>query len=496
MVITEEDIFPYIIRGEGKDYEAVQDMTIYFIQAVPHNIFTKQWHILYDIIQNGVRFSKFYNNQQANQIMKRAVSNYVTKPEIQIKDVTENYYDEKLAADDLYGVCTNTWLEMSDEVLDVNDFKANLDLYIETWAAAQYQKIHVDAYAIMSKEMRVGREIFYGLEGSKRYYSMESTKVETILNASKRTTSRIYVAPEGYESYQKNKENSPITHVLTHTGVKSIDKVIGGIRKSDLMAVIAFSGHGKTRFVSNMVYNAMMLGQHGVYYCLESETNEYIAKLIARHLAEKYNNPPISDTDIIQKRYPNAEIENLVHLAEYDLFNNEAYGKVEFIPGPLYIEDFQSGIEAIWNDRGRLDFVVIDHTGLVQSHLLKTKKEMLDWFYPQLKIISGSFMGEGIGVVCAHQLNRETHAELLKAEDDVEVATDQGAADSIEVIRSSSLAITIFCEPRHKDTDTSDILCAKMRNGKGFRRTKVYAQMGNCLYRDLPQTAGEATYTL
>lgn len=83
--------------------------------------------------------------------------------------------------------------------------------------------------------------------------------------------------------------NKPVKNKLYY-GVEFLDTALGGIIESDLILIGAYSGVGKSEFVTTVAQNNAMSNKQVVYYALEADQNEIHNRMLYREIAHIYYN--------------------------------------------------------------------------------------------------------------------------------------------------------------------------------------------------------------
>lgn len=493
-VISEAHIFAALIRKEHtpEELQKLKTRALYLKSRVNENIFKNEWCVFYEVFTRAINYGAVPNLEQANQMLINSIDVLWKSPNINPREFSDNPGDELESKRSLIAIFGETWKELEGMEVGDEDLKTNTEVYLERWASNALAEAYRKSHNIITRGERIGRINYKGPEDSLKYIDLERTRILKVLHANRRTVSIINLSPEGYDEYVSRQEDSPITKVVADFGINSVDSVLGGLRKSDLLCIMAYSGNGKTRMAIDVVYDAVVnKGQSGIYFALEGDPTEYEAKLVAHHLAKRYKNPPVDDDQIVKKTY-DPKYHDIIETARRDLFTNPNYGRMLIIPPPFYLEDIEAVLEDFWANWQVYDWICIDHTLLVESRNQERRKDKLDYLYPLLKRIAISFMGVGLLVITCHQLNGEAYEELLKGNN----ITELGAAESKEVQRSCNIVVTLFNTQEMRADSRSDLYCTKLRNQLGFPKKSLWVQWGSCVFKDPPSTQRDTKFAV
>lgn len=174
------------------------------------------------------------------------------------------------------------------------------------------------------------------------------------------------------------------------TGWQSLDRVIGGWNKSDLVIIGGRPGSGKTAIALTLVREAAKLDNKCLFLSLEM-SNEQIAKRYLSLLTEVENHKVRSG--YLTKR----EMENLAIAIMHDecqfYIDDEAIVNVEMIKSKVKIHKAKHG----------LDILVIDYLQLIKGSKQNREQEISD-ISRNLKVLAKEL---GITVIALAQLSRK-----------------------------------------------------------------------------------------
>lgn len=185
---------------------------------------------------------------------------------------------------------------------------------------------------------------------------------------------------------------------IVPSGFRSIDDMVEGFRKSELIILGGRPASGKTTLAMNIACNVARKHKNVLFFSLEMSGVELHERLVTS-LAEI---KPVEGLD-------NESAQKLL----------EVSAKVRDIL-PLKIDDRASlTVEDIYlevkkaKDQGKVDFVVIDHMSILKSKkLFKSRYEEISDISRQLKILAKEM---DVPVLCLCQLNRGVEGRELKA---------------------------------------------------------------------------------
>ena len=201
------------------------------------------------------------------------------------------------------------------------------------------------------------------------------------------------------------------------TGIRDLDKFMGGLQSSDLIVVAGGTGMGKTSFATTIAKGALRAGKAGAFFSLEMS-------------AEQINRRFLSDLTAIS-----AEQMRSGELAPH--WFNELYDRqAEIDQWPLVVFDkpAQSVGEMFMQARtlkrlGRLDWVVVDHAQLIAPPSGMSRSENRTG---EMRLITGALKAMAkdldVPVIALSQLSRQ----LANREDKRPMLSDLRESGTIE----------------------------------------------------------------
>jgi replicative DNA helicase len=233
------------------------------------------------------------------------------------------------------------------------------------------------------------------------------------------------------------------------TGYPDMDKLTGGLQRSDLIILAARPSVGKTAFALSMAYNIALHVQDTVaIFSLEMSREQLVQRLIAMH------------TGINMQKLRTGSM--LDHDFEHVI---EAMGVLSSVP--LYIEDTAGlSIMEVRSKARRLqsqvgiDLIVVDYLQLMQGHRTDNRVQEVSEISRGLKALAREL---NVPVMALSQLSRAVEGRSSH----VPMLSDLRESGSIE--QDADLVMFIYREEVYdKETDKkgiAEIHIAKHRNG-------------------------------
>lgn len=300
---------------------------------------------------------------------------------------------------------------------DVLKGKVNFQLLLELNRDTKFSKpIMFDCYALKLVEDWKERELAK-IAGQKLYTTEDVTKAFEI---------------EHFELFPKSEENASDRFLadaeleyqgkdnprVVKTGFPSLDRLIGGFEKGELITLGGYSGGGKTTLALNIATQIAQAGGNVLYFSLEMTKVEMHKRLVCSSLR-------ISDFSKITPEEFYAVVEKSKSL------ENEL--PLEFIDdADITVEK----ISAICAGKKDLSLIIIDHLHILRSEKrFKDQLALLTYLSRKVKIIAQEL---NIPILLLSQLNRSNAGRDVKSP----ILSDLRGSGSIE--QDSNLVMFVY----------------------------------------------------
>lgn len=300
---------------------------------------------------------------------------------------------------------------------DVLKGKVNFQLLLELNRDTKFSKpIMFDCYALKLVEDWKERELAK-IAGQKLYTTEDVTKAFEI---------------EHFELFPKSEENASDRFLadaeleyqgkdnprVVKTGFPSLDRLIGGFEKGELITLGGYSGGGKTTLALNIATQIAQAGGNVLYFSLEMTKVEMHKRLVCSSLR-------ISDFSKITQEEFYAVVEKSKSL------ENEL---------PLdFIDDADTTVEkisAICAGKKDLSLIIIDHLHILRSEKrFKDQLALLTYLSRKVKIIAQEL---NVPILLLSQLNRSNAGRDVKSP----ILSDLRGSGSIE--QDSNLVMFVY----------------------------------------------------
>jgi hypothetical protein len=379
------------------------------------------------------------------------------------------------------------------------DYRKILEQYNKDQNILKLEKVLSNTAKIASVGLEIGKGKSKvkaeGVLDAISYFARETTGLQKSITHVK-TESQIVSTEDSDEmlAEYKKAEADPSEAIGINTWLKEIDDTTGGLKNTELMMVMAFTGHCKTTFSYNMAYRAIYGGWNTAYITLEMNFEEIRRHMYIMHacnpmLKEKF--PEHSSLvgnitfDNVQYGYLNPEERAYWFKVckDFDTSENEEasqFGRF-FLWRPektvttvsdveFKLRQYQQELQTMDRKNKNLDFAVIDYISLMgvdKDERTRDPNENTNSVIRSLKQLCCTFNnGKGIRILSPHQANRESYKEALKNEGHYILT---GMSNAHESERSCDEVISIFKFDNEGDNNRLRICDLKSRRHKPFK---------------------------
>lgn len=468
-----------------------------FIGNFPFNIFYNNYAIFYEIMIT-LQVNTFTVDQlEAIIETNRDLildSPYIDKNRYSMTD------DGNIASDDdILNAITNSLVESMQELsmmeVSEEEFISACNIYTSWYKNALAEFTALNMTAIMSDVgfdcKKPGKRVrhYQGLEDMKEYYN-ENMKIIKSLSDESRINS--FVLDSKWLNNELQNEEKEDKNALFNIGIKEMDATIGELRRGNMLGVMGPPKGGKTRFTNYLVQRALSMGYNVCIWPLEGTAEEWQAMQTACFLASNSYNTlkksgkqgsmiRISSKDILQKRYGNSpEIKKQVAAAKTVMATSENYGRLSFIEGTAYVEDFLDVLESHYENENQFDVLVIDQLVNIMSRKGRGKVERISEAYMETKnFLANRLKVPALGIMPA-QLKQEVVDFLRRNPEETLDVTSGG--ESAETVRTPDEVIGLMSTKEERDNNIMKIYSVASRHNGSFQDFQARCYLECCYF--------------
>lgn len=467
-----------------------------FTANFPFNIFYNSYAIFYEILVTLQ--VKVFTADQLRSIIDTNRDLILDSPYIDKNRYAKTENGNLASDDDIVNAVTSTIIdtlnELSAEVVTEDEFKSACITYITWYKNAFAEFTALNMTAIMSDVgfecKKPGKRVrkYHGLQDMVEYYN-DNMRIIKSLSEDSRINS--FVLDEKWFDAEMQSENKIDQNSLFSIGIKEMDETIGELRRGNMLGVMGPPKGGKTRFTNYLVQRALSLGYNVCVWPLEGTSAEWEAMQTACFIAQtSYNEAKagkkdsilrLSSKDILQKKYNNSvEMRKQIAAAKKVMATSEKYGRLSFIEGTAYVEDFLDVLQSHYENENPFDVLVIDQLVNVMSKKGKGKVERISEAYMETKnFIANTLKRPALGIMPA-QLKQDV-VDFLRRNPDETIDVTSGG-ESAETVRTPDEVVGLFSSKEERDNNIMKIYSVASRHNGSFQDFQAKCYLECCFF--------------
>lgn len=166
--------------------------------------------------------------------------------------------------------------------------------------------------------------------------------------------------------------------------------------------------------------------------------------------------------------------------AKQIMATSEQYGRLSFIEGTAYVEDFLDVIEAHYENENQFDVLVIDQLVNVMSKKGKGKVERISEAYMETKnFLANRLKRPALGIMPA-QLKQDV-VDFLRRNPDETIDVTAGG-ESAETVRTPDEVIGLFSSKEERDNNIMKIYSVASRHNGSFQDFQARCYLECCYF--------------
>lgn len=453
-----------------------------FLARFPSNIFTDEYAFFYEVI-NTLKIKVFSKNQ-LKTILENNSDLILTSPYIDMSkwantiDNRPSTDEEKVEAFSLN--VQDIYEQLSNQVVTPEEFNSACKIYIDYYTdksmlqAAQNMTLIMSDTGYLEKKTR-GRSVLYkGKEDAQKYYN---ERVKIIRELSEEAIVKDTVVNEKWLVEEMEQEDSEDEDALLSFGLAEIDSTIGFMRRSNVIGILGAPKSGKTRVTNYLVNKALEAGLNVAVWPLEGTQAEWIACQTAAFIRTT-SGQRVNSRRILEKKYENNDIKQLVLAAKTRIATDHKRGRLSFIGGTAYVEDFIDILQSHYDNENPFDIIVIDQLINIMSRTRKGKVERISEAYMLLKDYITNKMTRKALAIIPCQMKQDV-VDFLRKNPGETIDVTAGA-ESAETIRSPDEVIGIFSNKEERMAGLIKLYSVASRHSGSFEDFFARAEYECC----------------
>lgn len=449
-------------------------------------VFKNEYFVLFKIIKD---------NKPTLKVDKRFVSTYLyaNRAELLTSSCIDlSGYNGGDSTDDdsaftQFAECTFELIDtlLRCEISD-DDFDNALEAYRLKFCSAQAVSIFETAAVITTDGKRIGRKTLAGYGDASAYARTELSRVDKIVNKSKRTGIIVY----GVNDQEDGGDTPPKR--ITSYGISALDEHIGGIFEGDMVSVQAPTKTGKSKFCTFIAHHAITECHCNVVFW-PAENGRKLQELMlrARHFDALFNKNVTSIRDkhlisdsMIKKNELSSEMKEMEASSYLDLRTNQDYGRFAIIDENFnldtYLQILDDAVQTI-----HADFVFVDYLQMIGAGTSKLQKNVCisEAYIQTLQYLKNNKIG---GIFPAQF--KQTFVTSLKGVETEElgkIETRDSGGESYEVTKTPDVNLALYATIEQLKAGFTTCIPLLSRNFEPFDPFGMNVDFGCCNYKQV-----------
>lgn len=468
-----------------------------FITDFTFNIFFNNYAIFYEILVTLQ--VKSFTVEQLRSIIETNRDLILDSPYIDKGRYSVTSDGNIASDDDILNAITFSLIDdlnrLSMNYVTEEEFQSSCRIYIDWYknelAARTAQAMSSIMNDIGYDEQKPGKKTrhYQGIEDMQEYYN-DNMRILKSLSSESRIHSFVLDDKWLYNKLQSDSKQDD--KALMTIGIKEMDATIGTLRRGQMLGIMGPPKGGKTRFTNYLVQRALSLGLNVCVWPLEGTSEEWEAMQTSCLLAQNSYNElkskgkggamiRLSSKDVLDKNYlKSPDMRKLVAASQSIMATSQQYGRLSFIEGTAYVEDFLDVIESHWETENPFDVLVIDQLVNIMSKKNKGKVERISEAYMETKnFLANRLKRPALGLMPA-QLKQDVVDYLRRNPEETIDVTAGG--ESAETVRTPDEVIGLFSSKEERDNNIMKIYSVASRHNASFQDFQARCYLECCFF--------------
>lgn len=484
-------IFSGVLIGEIKKDNALYNDKIRntvvclnrFIATFPTNIFKDEYAIFYEIL---ITFNaKSFTSVQLDSIVENNRDLILDSPYVDLSrfamvtDDRQSSDDEKIEA--IKMELSDKLVELSNRFVTEEEFNSSCIIFID-WFKNQFMLETTQNLTLIMSDAGFEERLHHrrskkwqGMVDAMSYYTQRVKILNELSDENRLKTTKLDTEWLEQELMREDIEDDK---TLMTVGIPEIDETLGELRRSNMLGILGPPKGGKTRFSNFLVQRALSLGLNVCVWPLEGTSEEWMSMQVASYI-RRTSNLVLDSKYILQKKYKgNEKHRQVITAAKTALATSRELGRLSFIEGVAYVEDFIDIMQSHYDTENPFDVIVIDSLVNIQSKAGRGKVERISEAYMVMKsFIANKLKRPALAIIPA-QLKQDTVDFLRKNPGETIDVTSGG--ESAETIRTPDEVIGLFSNKNERNGNNMRIYSVASRHSGNFDDFSVGCQLQAC----------------
>ena len=418
-----------------------------FLHKFPVNVFFNEYYFIYQTFKDST--IRVFSKEQIASLIAQNQASLLSSPFIDLNKYGKLLNGSTLSDSERVELFTEEMCDLLEEltktVITYDEFESSCNQYLIAYRNSYMLQTSLAMSMIMQPDGYIERlknnrtKFWQGEEACNEYYTYRKFHLSQ-LDEDKRVSSLLI--DEDYANKENNKDagGEDDGEALLDYGIKEIDEYAQVMRRSHLVNIMGITKGGKTTFATYLTERALRKGLNVAIWSLEGSIKErqaIIESLCAFNLEK--DSRIVSRNEILSRSYKSKENRQAIANARTIIASPE-YGKLTYITGTAYVEDFESVLIDHYTRVNKFDVLIFDSPVLILSRYGEGKVERISETMVKLKhSISTKF---NCLCIMTSQIKQE-HIDKLRNKPNETIDITAGS-DSSEVIKTPDEVIGLF----------------------------------------------------
>lgn len=426
-----------------------------FMERFSYNIFENEYALFYSILKK-LRV-KIFSLNQLSSLIEQNMTEIFESDRIHLEHYSMRQdggmasKEEQLEAFKID--MKELMVELSNNVVTKEQFDSACTIYTEWYkdklmsetAFAMGQIMTPDGYT--AKGLYKRRRHLQGRKDAEKFYADNMAVIRSLEEED--AVRGVVLDEEYFQNDMREEAEGSDEEAILDFGIKEIDDISGKLRRTNMIQFVGPPKGGKTTASQYLTERALRKGLNVAVWPLEGTKKEWISVLTALSIRldseDKRMGATISKDKVQERIYRSEDERQQVVNAKYKLMTGWATnsrGKLSFIDGVAYVEDFIDVLENHYETMNPYDVLVIDSPVNMMSRTGRGKVERISDGYMLLKNYIANKMRRKALCIATAQL-KQSVIDWLRANPNETLDVTAGA-ESAETIRSPDEIYGLF----------------------------------------------------
>lgn len=494
---SEMEDYKEMLRVKGKTY--YRNLGV-FLREFPYNCFQDSYAFLYEVVKTvGV---KNFSVTQLESLVDSHRDLVLDSPYIDLAKYSVTATGGASRDDEIVEAfkldTKQLFVDLSNRAVSAEEFDSSVKVFKDFYINQRSLEIAQNCTMILSqdgfydKQPNHRQKLLRGLEDQREYYSREHQKLKLLQEGE---GSKDFSVNADWLKKEADEDNDKGADFLANFGLAAMDEAMGGMRKRRMYGILGPTKGGKTRFTNYLVAQILKAGYNVAVWPLEGQPDEWTAMQTAAILHNEWG-LNIGSNIIVDRRYGYAEeqgtsaeavrtkiaaAKTILALGPEDITGDTKRGKLSFITGTAYVEDFLDVIKNHYLNENPFDCLVMDQVVNIQGRAgRQSKVERISDAYQRLHLFIQNDLH--CCVLAPAQLKQST-IDYMRTHKDETIDVTAGG-ESSETIRTPDEVIGLMSDKEELKGGIMRFCHVASRHGAAFDDFVARAELGWVSFRD------------